>query len=281
MPRQLIRRVYNVAGPNALWHLDGHHKLIHWGFVSHGCIDGYSRLITFLKCSLNNRAETVEQLFYDAVEMYGYPSRVRTDKGGENTLVWQAMVEARGEDRGSFIAGPSVHNQRIERLWRDVGEQVTAGYSTLFQSLELDELLDVTNPVDLFCLQKVFLPAINRDLSAFIEAWNRHPLSTESNRSPVQIYTEDAVLYHPEHDTLCSEDLGNHGRDYNQEGHEESVNIIEVPEFSLPLSGSNMEDLDFFFQNASQSEADLVTVYCSTLTYACHLLETEGFTLEN
>lgn len=36
------RRVYSVPGPLALWHLDGNHKLIRWGFIVHGCIDGYS-----------------------------------------------------------------------------------------------------------------------------------------------------------------------------------------------------------------------------------------------
>ncbi|KAI5984837.1 hypothetical protein EDD15DRAFT_2143373, partial [Pisolithus albus] len=34
------RRQYRVSRPNALWHMDGHHKLIHWGIVIHGIIDG-------------------------------------------------------------------------------------------------------------------------------------------------------------------------------------------------------------------------------------------------
>ncbi len=36
---------YHVSRPNALWHIDGHHKLIHWGIVIHGVIDGYSRKV--------------------------------------------------------------------------------------------------------------------------------------------------------------------------------------------------------------------------------------------
>ncbi|KAF8119462.1 hypothetical protein EV363DRAFT_1102933, partial [Boletus edulis] len=34
------RRRYHVTRPNALWHIDGHHKLIRWGIVIHGVIDG-------------------------------------------------------------------------------------------------------------------------------------------------------------------------------------------------------------------------------------------------
>lgn len=41
------RRRYAVRRPNALWHCDGHHKLIRWGIVLHGFIDGYSRLVRF------------------------------------------------------------------------------------------------------------------------------------------------------------------------------------------------------------------------------------------
>ncbi|KAH7919167.1 hypothetical protein BV22DRAFT_1023462, partial [Leucogyrophana mollusca] len=35
------RRKYSVPRSNHLWHLDGHHKLILWGIVIHGFIDGY------------------------------------------------------------------------------------------------------------------------------------------------------------------------------------------------------------------------------------------------
>jgi hypothetical protein len=42
------RREYSVPGPNELWHIDGHHKLIRWGIVVHGMIDGYDRTVCFL-----------------------------------------------------------------------------------------------------------------------------------------------------------------------------------------------------------------------------------------
>ncbi|KIJ25869.1 hypothetical protein M422DRAFT_141250, partial [Sphaerobolus stellatus SS14] len=39
--KTIKRRKYQVPQPNRLWHLDGHHKLILWGIVIHGMVDGY------------------------------------------------------------------------------------------------------------------------------------------------------------------------------------------------------------------------------------------------
>ena len=68
-------------------YVDGHHKLIRWRFVTHAGIDGYSRLITFIKCSTNNKAETMYTAFMKGVQRFGLPSRVRTDQGRENIEV--------------------------------------------------------------------------------------------------------------------------------------------------------------------------------------------------
>ena len=52
-------RIYQVPWPNSVWHLDGHHALIHWKIVIHGCIDGFSRRIMFLRCNSNNLADCI------------------------------------------------------------------------------------------------------------------------------------------------------------------------------------------------------------------------------
>jgi hypothetical protein len=102
---KISRREYHVPGANSLWHVDGHHSLIRWRFVIHGGIDGYSRMITYLKCSTNNKATTAFSAFREAVDTYGIPSRVRSDKGGENVIICQFMIAMRGCERGSHIAG--------------------------------------------------------------------------------------------------------------------------------------------------------------------------------
>ena len=79
----ISRRVYSVPSSNSLWHIDGLHCLIRWKIVIHGGIDGFSRRIVYLRAYPNNRAETVLHL-YEAVAECGWPSRVRSDKGGEN-----------------------------------------------------------------------------------------------------------------------------------------------------------------------------------------------------
>ena len=132
------RRVYYAAGQNAIWHMDGHHKLVKWRFVTHGGIDGYSRTVVFLKCSNNNQASTVFALFSDAVENHGLPSRIQTDLGGENVEVWRYMVEQHAS-RHAVITGSSTHNERIERLWRDVYRCVGVVFADTFRALEADD----------------------------------------------------------------------------------------------------------------------------------------------
>ena len=158
------RRTYQVPWPNSLWHLDGHHALIPWKIVVHGCIDGFSRRIMFLRCNSNNRAETVLNLFLDAINRDGnlWPSRIRVDKDVENVLVCDAMVQAWGEGRGRFTAGPSTHNQRIERLWRDVFRCVCQLYYYLFYAMESTGILNTDNQIHLFALHLVFIPRINK-----------------------------------------------------------------------------------------------------------------------
>ena len=155
--------------------------------VVHGGIDGYSRMVVYLECSTNNRSLTVYKLFREAVATYGIPSRVRSDKGGEDILVCHYMVTVRGVGRGSHIAGSSVHNQRIERLWRDVYRCVCSIYHEVFYSMEATGILDPESETDLFVLHCVYLPRIKKSLKEFARAWNMHPVRTERNWSPLQI----------------------------------------------------------------------------------------------
>ncbi|GLB34620.1 hypothetical protein LshimejAT787_0201850 [Lyophyllum shimeji] len=139
------RRVYKVRGSNALWHHDGNEKLRPWGFWVHGCIDGHSRLILYLKCSSNKRASTVLALFKQAIGVYGWPSRARGDFGTENNQVEQMLVAHWGGTHRAYLRGRSIHNVRIERLWKDVRKDSLEAFRQIFDYLEKNFLLDMAN----------------------------------------------------------------------------------------------------------------------------------------
>lgn len=105
-----------------------------WRFVIHAGIDGFSRMIMFLHCSTNNKSLTVLQLFQSAVETFGLPSRVRSDKGGENVEVAWYMLNhpLRGPDRGSHIAGRPVSTTNVLRGYGGICLWVVHFYFTTF-----------------------------------------------------------------------------------------------------------------------------------------------------
>ncbi|KAF7311754.1 hypothetical protein MIND_00185800 [Mycena indigotica] len=171
-------------------------SLIRWGIVIHGFIDGYSRLITGLRASDNNRAETVLDLFLDAATVYGVPSRVRGDHGTENLYVAAWMEDYRGVLRGSYIWGRSVHNIRIERLWVDVTAQVGATWHERFTILEIRYGLDINNTAHIWLLHFLFLATINSELAFFAESWNEHDIQIRRgpSRSPVSMFVFDMYV---------------------------------------------------------------------------------------
>lgn len=279
-----VRRKYNVYGANALWHIDTHHSLIRWRFVIAGGIDGYSRVVTYLHCCTNNKASTVVQLFYKATREYGFPSRVRSDRGGENCLVATLMCVVQGRNRGSLIAGRSVHNQRIERLWRDVFWFCLSTYYFLFYYMEKIGILDPVSEVHLFALQYVFLPRINCDLTCWVQAYNRHPLTSEHNSTPRQLWIESmlrmqnsdrtasAGVFSYDRDVLSSS-LDEYGIDWEGpcsfDVSDSENETIRVPEIRLNLRQDSLQNLHRLINPLSPSELLGMDIYLACLRFLC------------
>ncbi|KAG8712861.1 hypothetical protein FRC08_014000 [Ceratobasidium sp. 394] len=173
----ITRRVYTSPYPNYLWHHDGHHKLAPWGFVIHEFIDGFDRMVVGMQASDNNRATTVLGVFLEATNEYGCPSRCCGDRGGENLAVATYMTLVRGANRGSYLWGLSTHNQRIERLWLDVGKQFGRPWKAFLLRLEGLHCLDRSNAHHLWLLHLLFIDGLNSDVTSFISRWNAHGIS--------------------------------------------------------------------------------------------------------
>ena len=144
------------------------------------------------------------KLFQRAIEAYNIPSRVRSDKGLENIEVGRFMIQVRGSNRGSILTGSSVHNQRIDRLWCKVNRVTVSRFRNIFLFLEHSNVFNCTNDIHFYCLHAVYLPLINQAPDEFLQQWNDHPVTTECNYSPWQMWVQGMLQLRQQFD--CSKE---------------------------------------------------------------------------
>lgn len=58
-----------------------------------------------LTATSSNNGDEVFRSYKKAVAKYGYPKRIRGDRGMENVKVAEDIIFHRGSDRGSFLWG--------------------------------------------------------------------------------------------------------------------------------------------------------------------------------
>lgn len=224
----------------------------------------------YLKSSINNRASTVYDLFIEAVQKYHLPSRVRSDEGGENVLVAQHMIEHRGAERRSMLTGSSVHNQRVERLWRDVHSGVTKLFYRMFYYLEEHNLLEPLDEEQLYALHYVYLPRINGSLNEFRGAWNHHRIRTAQHKSPKQLFTAGLLLL--QHSQLSAMDYfdsvdDSYGVDDDGLEPDDNEGTVVVPRLNYRLQASDLQMLKQRVDPLGVSSNYGIELYEETLSF--------------
>ena len=86
----------------------------------------------------------------------------------ENISVARLMLDKFGPENVPHLTGLSVHNQRIERLWRDVVTYIVQHYRDLFEFMESIGILDPLNKCELFTLHLVYQPQLDKASKDFI-----------------------------------------------------------------------------------------------------------------
>ena len=70
-------------------------------------------------------------------------------------------------------------------------------------------VLDLDNETDIFALHYVYIPRINRTLDEFGAAFNNHSVSSEGNRTPLQLFTLDSHLQNLHNPDTALEHISN------------------------------------------------------------------------
>ncbi|KZS93702.1 hypothetical protein SISNIDRAFT_465883 [Sistotremastrum niveocremeum HHB9708] len=110
------------------------------------------------------------------------------------------MIEHWGGENGghyAFLRGRSVHNVRIERLWRDIGKTTLAPFAAVFRLLRQNGLFVLENRIHRVAMILVYQPRVQASLDEATRTWNHHALSSERHRSPKAIWSlsrQQAIL---------------------------------------------------------------------------------------
>ena len=205
--RTFRRRLYSARGPNYLWHLDGYDKLKLFGFPIHGCIDGFSRRILWLRVAHSNNDPRVISSFYLSCikEVKGVPRILRGDRGTENVNVagLQRFFRRNSLDNmagnKSFLYGRSVSNQRIEAWWAFLRKSDTDWW---IRDLADVGHFDNSNPIHLNCMKFCFTAIIQDELTRIAKHWNLHKIRPCANTESVP-GRPDVLYFLPQlHDTV-------------------------------------------------------------------------------
>eukprot|EP00794_Sanderia_malayensis_P001565 gene1565-1725_t len=127
--------------------------------------------------------------------------------------------------------------------------------------------LDPLNDVQLFALHLAFKNKINESLQEFVQQWQHHPLSTECNLSPYQLFTSGTLKnWNSELTAMDSFTFEDDILTFGIDDYEIHVNDddyqVSVPEFNLDLDANQIA---FVQETLNQANEDGIAAYLHCL----------------
>ncbi|PBK71139.1 hypothetical protein ARMSODRAFT_987664 [Armillaria solidipes] len=168
----------------------------------------------------------------------------------------------RGEGRGSYIFGKSVHNICIEHLWINVTQGFGKHWKEFLWSLEVSCNLDPEINAHIWLIHHLFLDDINHDATTWADVWNNHTLShhSETHRSPRFKYTHGVFENVDEGFSIDWTDIDNpsirqhHDTHSSPEPHidpnpfvastPEEMTHVHIPDICCPFTDEQIMELD-------------------------------------
>ena len=154
------------------------------------------------------------------------------------------------------LVGSSVHNVRMEGLWRETFRCVLSVFYQLFYFLEETGRLDSSSESDLYCLHYIYLPRINVAPNSFTKGWNNHALTTERCMTPIQLFTR-GILSIGRQPSLPSDTTESTLHDSG----------IDVPAILSPLSKQDEAQLHSTINPLNESTNYAIELYERTKTF--------------
>ncbi|XP_066914908.1 uncharacterized protein [Clytia hemisphaerica] len=182
----------DAVGYRTIWH----RLSVKYGFPIHGCCDGFSRKILWLRViNSNNNPKIICNLFLKTVEEIGvFPRCVRSDCGTENGYLAAAQCYFnRQSDHRAHLYGSSNHNQRIESWWSQFRRLNTEYLINFFQDMVDEGIYNTGDYLHRACAFYCFAPLIQHELDSCMEQWNshfiRHSPNVEASGRPDVLYS--------------------------------------------------------------------------------------------
>ena len=166
---------------------------------------------------------------------------------------------------------------------------VSRPYRNLFFYLESECLLDLLDEVHLLSLHKVFIPRINSSLEEFCQHMNHHPVRTEQNMSPNQLFIQGVLANESTTRSLLEDVIGPAQYGIEEDGPPPLANddgaavVCDPPTLRFSLTSSQESEVRQAIQSSNMGDfgTSQISRFCSwfgvgTTCISMHNLYTSG-----